>query len=212
MARQRPGRIGTTLALLIALGGAVFVGGVLAITRPFTSEVARTAPTASRPSARLAITAAAPPAPTATTLGSPSAAQATISGIPTATPTVPSNAATSATAPPPAPTPALAVWTVVGRWQADHLIITEPFTTPGPWRLCWAQPDARGTFQVMVGNPEQTAWNLLSAPIGVTSGAFDLPQGGSYRLMFHGETPYTALAVVTASGTPSADRSPPPCG
>jgi hypothetical protein len=212
MARRRTGRFGAILALLIALGGALIVGGALAITRPFAPQVAQAAPTASRQSAQFAIIAVATPSAAATataTASGPISAQPAASSTIGTTPTVLSAPTVAITARPRTPTPPPAAWTVIGRWQADQLIITEPFSTRGPWRLCWSQPDARIPFQVMVGNPEQTAWDLLSAPTGATTGAFDLAQGGSYRLMFHSETSYTALVVAKSS---DSDAEPPPCG
>lgn len=215
MARQRIGRIGTALALLIALGGALLVGGLLASADPLSSQVAQAAPTVSHPNRQrtaAAFTVASPAVTAAiSTFANVHTAPPTATrGALTATPT----AALTTVVPAPTPTaiPTLAAWTVVGRWQANQLIITEPFTTNGPWRICWSLPDARVPFQVMVGNPEQTAWDLLSAPTGVTIGAFDLPQAGSYRLMFHSETAYTALVIAHPGGNSSGSGSPPPCG
>ena len=212
MARGRTGRLGTTLAILIALGGALLASGALVIVRPFTPQVAQAAPTASRPNTRMGAATIAAAAPSATT-------PALASAIATATPTTATGAATapatlSPTAIVPRETaiPAPAAWTVIGRWQADQLIITAPFTTRGPWRICWSLPDARVPFQVMVGNPEQTAWALLSAPDGVTTGAFDRTQGGSFRLMFHSESPYTALVLASPEGQTPGQVPPPPCG
>lgn len=210
MARRHTGRLGTALALLIALGGALLTGGALIIARPFAPQVAQAAPTVGQQSARIAVTTVATTPPTATTtVRGPISAQPAASGTTGNTPTAPADPTSASTARPLTPTPVPAAWVVIGRWQADQLIITEPFTTRGPWRLCWSQPDARIPFQVMVGTPEQTAWDLLSAPTGATTGAFDLPQGGSYRLMFHSETSYTALVVARSRDTPP---EPPPCG
>ena len=87
-------------------------------------------------------------------------------------------------------------------------MVTEPFSVPGPWRICWALPDTRHTFQLMVGDAAQTTWELLSGPPGAAAGAFDVAQGGTYRLMLHNETPYTVVVVAR----PPGDAAPPPCG
>lgn len=92
-------------------------------------------------------------------------------------------------------TPVVAGRVVVGRWHDRQLSITDPFTTYGPWRICRTLPDAQGTFQIMIGDAAQTTWELRCGPVGAIAGAFDMAQGGTFRLMPHNETLYTVEAV-----------------
>jgi hypothetical protein len=129
-------------------------------------------------------------------------------GMPAA---APPHATTSATVP---ATPARANWIEVGRWAGNEMIITAPFTVHGPWRLCWTLPtvgigDAR---QIMIGDAAETNWDIETGPTGASAGSFDLKDGGSFRLMFHNDTPYVALAIEPPPGIPADDLAPPPCG
>lgn len=94
------------------------------------------------------------------------------------------------------------------------MIITEPFTVHGPWRLCWTLPAVRtgDAFQIMIGDAAETTWEIKTGPTGVNAGSFDLETGGSFRLMFHNDTPYVALAIEPPPGVPVDDLAPPPCG
>ncbi len=202
MTDRRNARLRAVFAIVVALSAALVAGGVLAHGHPPTPLPTATTLT----SARVATTR--PPLPTAI-VPAPTAA-------PTASVTVgeaaPATAA-RAVAPPTIPaTPARVAWVEVGRWDEAEMILTSPFTAPGPWRLCWTLPAVDGVFQVMVADETLTSWDFKSGEIGATAGAFDMPAGGTYSLMFHNDTPYTALVVAPPPGVPAANIAPPPCG
>jgi hypothetical protein len=106
----------------------------------------------------------------------------------------------------------LSAWSVVGRWRDQQVFITEPFTVRGPWRICWTLPDTQRTFQLMVGDVAQGTWELLSASAGTPAGAFDVARSGTFQLMFHNDTPYTAVVVERPMVNTAGEEAPPPCG
>jgi len=202
MADRRNARMRAALAFVVALTAALVAGGVLAREHTVTPALTATTLTSAR------VAATRPPLPTATMSAPTSIAPAQ----PTAGAGTPASAA-SALLPATVPaTPARLDWVEVGRWEEREMILTDPFTVHGPWRICWTLPEVGGTFQMMIADETQTNWDFKSAPTGAIAGAFDMGEGGTFSLMFHNETPYTAIVIEPPPGVPASALAPPQCG
>ena len=200
MLEQRNARLRAALAVVVALTAALVAGGVLASKHPATP--AATAPDSARSAATR------PPLATATLPAPPMSAI----GRATESADIPGTAV-RALAPSLTPTAPVRIgWVEVARWEEDEIILTEPFTVHGPWRLCWTLPAGGEVFQAMIGDETQTSWDIETGPTGATAGSFDLGPGGTFSLMFHNDTPYTAIVIEPPPGVLPGAMAPPPCG